>query len=201
VVPRLQPIAHVSCPGKVISAPSLSALPTKPVLCHNVQTDSKHVEPQRLWSACMQAVPCKAFCEALCAANPAQDSLLQGMLPWYSTPGTLELSISTSYTPSSESLTITIKQRNETAKEVDNALTKPALTPLKVCCSVCARHGCAPAPRWLPCLRLQHVCWFACQCQQPLCTCALCSVLCIWPDCPQLTGCHNRGGMVLTTNI
>jgi aminopeptidase N len=73
----------------------------------------------------MQAVPCEAFCEALCAANPDQDSLLQRMLPWYNTTGTPELTVSTSYSPSSESLTITIKQRNDTAKEVDKALNKP----------------------------------------------------------------------------
>jgi aminopeptidase N len=67
------------------------------------------------------------------------------MLPWYSTPGTPELTVSTSYSPSSESLTITIKQRNDTAKEVGKALNKPVLVPLKVRSSVCTRHGCATA--------------------------------------------------------
>lgn len=79
-----------------------------------------------------QAVPCEAFCEALCAANPDQASLLRSMLPWYDTPGTPELTISTSYSPSNESLTINIKQRNDTAKEVDKALNKPLLIPFKV---------------------------------------------------------------------
>lgn len=65
-------------------------------------------------------------------ANPDQASLLRSMLPWYDTPGTPELTISTSYSPSNESLTITIKQRNDTAKEVDKALNKPLLIPFKV---------------------------------------------------------------------
>lgn len=80
----------------------------------------------------LQAVPCEAFCEALCAANPDHASLLKGMLPWYDTPGTPELNVSTSYSPTNESLTITIKQRNDTAKQIDKALNKPLLIPFKV---------------------------------------------------------------------
>lgn len=82
---------------------------------------------------CVQAVPCEAFCEALCAANPSQSGLLRGLLPWYDTPGTPTLTISSSYSPSSESLTLTIKQRNDTARGVDKALHKPLLIPVKVC--------------------------------------------------------------------
>lgn len=85
-----------------------------------------------LCCCCLQAVPCEAFCEAMCTANPDQASLLRSMLPWYDTPGTPELTISTSYSPSNESLTITIKQRNDTAKDVDKALNKPLLIPFKV---------------------------------------------------------------------
>jgi len=81
---------------------------------------------------CVQAVSCEAFCEALSAANPDHASLLSGLLPWYDTPGTPTLTISSSYSPSSESLTLTIKQNNHTAKEINKALHKPMLIPVKV---------------------------------------------------------------------
>lgn len=80
----------------------------------------------------LQAVPCGAFCEALCAANPTHSSLLRGLLPWYDTPGTPCLTISSSYSPATESLTLTVRQRNDTAKEIDKALHQPMLIPLKV---------------------------------------------------------------------
>ena len=82
--------------------------------------------------AVLQAVPCEAFCEALSAANPDHASLLQGLLPWYDTLGTPTVTISSSYSPSNESLTLTIKQRNDTAKEVKKAQHQPVLIPVKV---------------------------------------------------------------------
>lgn len=75
---------------------------------------------------------CEAFCEALSAANPEHAGLLKGLLPWYDTPGTPTLTISSSYSPSNESLTITIKQRNDTAKAINKALHQPMLIPVKV---------------------------------------------------------------------
>lgn len=78
-------------------------------------------------------MPCEAFCEALCTANSDHASLLQRMLPWYCTPGTPTLTISSIYSPASESLTVTIKQRNDTAQRIDRALNKPLLIPVKVC--------------------------------------------------------------------
>lgn len=90
------------------------------------------IAPSSCLCGCAQAVSCEAFCEALSAANPDHASLLLGLLPWYDTPGTPTLTISSSYSPSSESLTLTIKQNNHTAKKINKALHKPMLIPVKV---------------------------------------------------------------------
>jgi aminopeptidase N len=55
------------------------------------------------------------------------------MLAWYATPGTPTLSISSSYSPTSQSLTLTVRQSNtKAARQLGKAGNKPLLIPLKV---------------------------------------------------------------------
>ncbi|WIA28644.1 hypothetical protein OEZ86_011181 [Tetradesmus obliquus] len=70
------------------------------------------------------AATCEDFCQAMFASDPLA-SLAPAMMRWYDTNGTPELTIRTTYSPSQQTLTLTVKQELETAKA-------PLLIPLKV---------------------------------------------------------------------
>jgi hypothetical protein len=78
------------------------AMPCHAMPCHAMPC---HAMP------CLQAVTCEAFVEALAAANTSHGNLITGMLPWYDTPGTPTVTVSSSYSTASGCLTLTIKQR------------------------------------------------------------------------------------------
>lgn len=72
----------------------------------------------------LQAATCEDFCQAMFASDPLA-SLAPAMMRWYDTNGTPELTIRTTYSPSKQTLMLTVKQELETAKA-------PLLIPLKV---------------------------------------------------------------------